>query len=384
MNNDTWQIPNPQTIIADLNAVDNLNSEGVVEYNSIFPVRNGETLKGALAPYRLPSSVGGSYFHNNHAQQNANAFFQLSNQTWFWVQLENIIASSCELFDYSGLPTEIDKYMLEYLLRNNGVCGLVLKNNLWFVVPVENENNRHDYNSNNQYTTVFNLGYIRQDWTIKNEFFDDVTIEHNKNFFIIRNNLYMTNVWILINRYLNDLENVLQRIENNTLTMAPKALGLNTGQTGEKSLWEKQMNDFLTSSRNFMSLDVNTDSLENITKQRPVAQPFVEVQYNDKTMNLMEVFKFHLERIKELLGVKTLTMGGKKERVLTSEIEASGSMSEMNLMHMLNIRNNDLALFNKVTKHNVKVSRAKWLNDTNQQVQNQLSKGERSLENGPS
>ena len=378
---ETWKIPNPQTTKADLNAVDNLNSEGVVEYNAIFPVKNGETLKGAYAPYRLPSGVGGSYYNNEQAKQNANAFFQLSNQTWFWVQLENIISSSCELFDYDGLPFEIDKYMIEYLLRNNGVCGLVKKEGLWFVVPVENENNRHDYNSNNQYTTEFNLGYVRSDWTIKNEFFDDVKIEHNKNFFIIRNNLYMTNVWILINRYLNDLENVLQRIENNTLTMAPKALGLNTGQTGEKALWETQMNAFLTSSKNFMALDVNTDNLENISKNRPVSQPFVEVQYDDKTMNLMEVFKFHLERIKELLGVKTLSMGGKKERVLTSEIEASGSMSEMNLMHMLNIRNTDLAIFNKKTKHNVHVRKASWLN-TSAYIQNETSKGERSIEDG--
>ena len=98
-------------------------------------------------------------------------------------------------------------------------------------------------------------------------------------------------------------------------------------------------------------------------------------------MNLMEVFKFHLERIKELLGVKTLSMGGKKERVLTSEIEASGSMSEMNLMHMLNIRNTDFAVFNKRTNHNVHVKKAKWLNDENV-VQNQISKGERSINDG--
>ena len=370
MSADVWNIPDPTTTLQDLNYIDNLNSEGKVEYDTIFPVRDGETLKGALAPYRLPSSVGGSYYQNEQARQNANAFFQLSNQTWFWVQLENIISSSCELFDYEGLPAEIDKYMLEYLLRNNGVCGLVEKNGLWFAVPVENENNRKDYNSNNQYSTYFNLGYVRTDWSIKNEFFSDVKIEQNKNFFILRNNLYMTNVWILINRYLNDLENVLQRIENNTLTMAPKAFGLNSGLPGEKRLWEKQMNDFLMSSRNFMALDINTDNLENVTKQRPVSQPFVEVQYDDKTMNLMEVFKFHLERIKELLGVKTLSMGGKKERVLTSEVEASGSMSEMNLMHMLNIRNTDLKVFNKVTNHNVIVKKAQWLNQDLTKVQN--------------
>ena len=371
MTADVWNIPDPTTTTHDLNYIDNLNSDGKVEYDTIYPVRKGETLKGGLAPFRLPSSVGGgSYYQNEQARQNANAFFQLSNQTWFWVQLENIIAASCELFDYENLPSEIDKYMLEYLLRNNGVCGLVKKNNLWFVVPVENENNRKDYNSNNQYSTYFNLGYVRTDWTIKNEFFSDVKIEQNKNFFIIRNNLYMTNVWILINRYLNDLENVLQRIENNTLTMAPKAFGLNSGLPGEKSLWEKQMNDFLMSSKNFMALDINTDNLENVTKQRPVSQPFVEVQYDDKTMNLMEVFKFHLERIKELLGVKTLSMGGKKERVLTSEVEASGSMSEMNLMHMLNIRNTDLQIFNKATQHNVVVKKAQWLNQELTKVQN--------------
>ena len=380
MPNDIWNIPDPESTIRDLNYIDNLNSQGSVEYQTIFPVKEGQTLQGGLSPYKLPQSAGGgSYFQNNQAKQNANAFFLLSNQTWFWVQLENIIASSCELFDYTGLPAELDKYMIEYLLRNNGVCGLIKKDNLWFATPVDFANSKRDYNEKNNYSTLFNLGYIKSDWKVPGEFFQDVTIKYGENFFIIRNNLYMTNVWLLINRYLNDLENVLQRIENNTLTMAPKAIGLNSGQTGEKRNIEQVMNKFLTGSENYKMMDINVDKLENITKSRPVSQPFIEVQYNDKTMNLMEVFKFHLERIKELLGIKTLSFGGKKERVLTSEIEASGSMSTINLQHMLNIRNTDFALFNKKTKYHVTIKKASFIDDDEKIIQNETSKGDDSI-----
>ncbi len=366
---------------ADLNDIDNQNGSGSVAYDTQIPQnKDGKYMTGALNPLKLPNKN----YNNGKNNQVWNAgeyssIVGLNSNRYFFIILQQLIQASIELLDYKNLPDDLDKYKIEYLLKNNGVCGIINIANRYYVVPVIYDNM---YNNKDNFSkkdgenniSMFNMGYkpstvkVMPGSTFSNLFKNKKFIV-DEDIFLIRNNLYMTNTFINISRWIVDIENCWFHIEKNIKVSSPKAI-LFTGNnldSDELAAWEQQAN----SDDTYFQMKLNEDYLEAILN-RGIKTPFLPISFDDKTERLIENLKFMWEKIKETLGFDTMSLGGKKERVITGEMDASNSMASYNLQHIIELRNNDLKTLNKVFSLNIIVEKKEITTELDNVKDNQL------------
>lgn len=338
-------IENPTS--KDLSDIANLNGNGFVNFDgippnaSIYPNQEGVGfLKGALSPARLHGDV-----YTNHERRLDTSMYDDNFEDggfklfWFWLQFEKLFSAACELVEYKNLP--FSKYILEYPLRYNGIVGIIkIKNGAWKVLNVTIPQEDIDYNFAElpKYVQV-----AERDSNY--DMLKNIKFEVNKNIVVVRNNLFQNNDYIQCRRYLWDLEKILFYFEKNNAVSLPKAMMISDLNKSDKLT--EQWRNFVKGSQTLDFMWVNSDLL-NVLRSNGFRNPWIPMQFEDKTRQLVENFNFIFERLKELFGFDTMNLNGKKERVTTQEVNVSNSMASYNLKHLINIRNEDLKAMKQV------------------------------------
>ena len=351
----------------DLSDLMDINGRSSVEFDTIVPNKDGDYLKRGAQPYHLSGDV-----YLNHEKRVSNSDYETDHrdgglvQYWFWFQFQNYLASSCELLKYEGAP--FDTYQLEYVLKYNGIAGIIKIDGEYEIINIVLNQNP-------------NINYARLPQKVKIMEGDDLfpllknkTLINGENIALVRNNLFQTNFYIMVRRYLWDLEKLLFYFEKNNAVSLPKAILM--GDLNQADAIKKNWNNFLNSSETFNLWWSNNDML-NILRANGYKEPWMPINFEDKTRQLIENFQFVNEKIKEIFGFDTMNLNGKKERVLDQELNISNSLASYNLEHFLQIRNHDLKVFNQLFNHNVRVSRNEIstpLQKANEQTEN--SKGQ--------
>jgi hypothetical protein len=75
----------------------------------------------------------------------------------------------------------------------------------------------------------------------------------------------------------------------------------------------------------------------------------------ERAKDLIQIYSFHKENFKESIGAGVNIVNGKKERMITDEIETQQSISDEILYHHLNIRKLDLEVLNEGLGTNISI-----------------------------
>jgi len=405
MKNIGLKIPKTTNSAQDLNDASKLNANAkfLTKYN-IPPIRDGTLIKGAngvvniykqeysneenqsglatnteMLLNSLKSNNSNSYIPNQtYNRQEIGSQFIWAKNNWitFWYTYNLIVQQAIELFKYNNLPTGLDKYKIETILNNNGIVGILpVSKDLFIPVTVFNafedkqEKNKealehYRYFSGARPSFVKIIG----DFPLiikpiiqakKNNFLVD------KDIFVIRNDLYQHSSLILIARYLQDWLQILNQIELNINKALPKALYISDNNANlNESLLKQTLNNFATNSDTFQPIILEQSLLDKMVSMG-IKAPYIPMQFEDVTVMLKGLNDYFENKIKEIMGHKTLRVSDKQQRLVTQEIETASTLSDFNLEHKINIRNLDFEILNKVHNLNIKVEKNKIDNEEN-------------------
>jgi len=392
------KVPRTKNNGKDLNDSSKLNANASfsTKYN-IPPVRNGTLIKGAngvIKIYKqeysneenqsglaqntenLLNSLKGNHsnsylFNQTDNRQKITTQFTWAKNNWitFWNTYNLILQQGIELFKYENLPTGLDKYKIETILNNNGLVGILNIDNLYIAVTVFNSYNEKTLQEKEamEHYKFFsaarpNFVKIIGDFpeiirpiikTKKNKFLVD------KDIFVIRNDLYQHSTLILVARYLQDWLDILNQIELNINKALPKALYItNSAANLQESALKQTLNNFAESSDSFQPIILEQSLLDKMTSLG-LRTPYIPIQFTDVTTMLKTLNDYFENKIKEIMGHKTLRVSDKQQRLVTQEIETASTLSDFNLEHKINIRNLDFEVLNKVKNLKIKVSKNK-------------------------
>ena len=405
MKNIGLKIPKTTNSAQDLNDASKLNANAkfLTKYN-IPPIRDGTLIKGAngvvniykqeysneenqsglatnteMLLNSLKSNNSNSYIPNQaYNRQEIGSQFIWAKNNWitFWYTYNLIVQQAIELFKYNNLPIGLDKYKIETILNNNGIVGILpVSKDLFIPVTVFNafedkqEKNKealehYRYFSGARPSFVKIIG----DFPLiikpiiqakKNNFLVD------KDIFVIRNDLYQHSSLILIARYLQDWLQILNQIELNINKALPKALYISDNNANlNESLLKQTLNNFATNSDTFQPIILEQSLLDKMVSMG-IKAPYIPMQFEDVTVMLKGLNDYFENKIKEIMGHKTLRVSDKQQRLVTQEIETASTLSDFNLEHKINIRNLDFEILNKVHNLNIKVEKNKIDNEEN-------------------
>ena len=397
MKNIGLKIPKTTNSAKDLNDASKLNANAKfsTKYN-IPPIKDGTLIKGAngvvniykqeysneenqsglatnteILLNSLKSNTTNSYLSNQtYNRQEISSQFIWAKNNWitFWYSYNLIVQQAIELLKYDNLPTGLDKYKLETILNNNGIVGILpVKEDLFIPVTVFNafedkqEKNKEAL-EHYRYFSGARPSYVKiiGDFPLiikpiikakKNNFLVD------RDIFVIRNDLYQHSSLILIARYLQDWLQILNQIELNINKALPKALYISDNNANlNESILKQTLNNFATNSDTFQPIILEQSLLDKMVSMG-IKAPYIPIQFEDVTVMLKGLNDYFENKIKEIMGHKTLRVSDKQQRLVTQEIETASTLSDFNLEHKINIRNLDLEILNKSHNLNIKVSK---------------------------
>jgi len=409
MKNIGLKIPKTSNNPKDLNDASKLNANAKfsTKYN-IPPIRNGTLIKGANGVVNIYQQEYSNEENQKGLATNTemllnslksnNSSYSLTNQSansselstqfiwaknnWitFWYSYNLIVQQAIELLKYNDLPTGLDKYKIETILNNNGIVGILpVKEDLFIPVTVFNafedkqEKNKEAL-EHYRYFSGARPDYVKiiGDFPLiiksiikakKNKFLVD------KDIFVIRNDLYQHSSLILIARYLQDWLQVLNQIELNINKALPKALYISDNNANlNESLLKQTLNNFASNSETFQPIILEQSLLDKMVSMG-IKAPYIPIKFEDVTVMLKSLNDYFENKIKEIMGHKTLRVSDKQQRLVTQEIETASTLADFNLEHKINIRNLDLEILNKTHNLNIKVE--KNIIDTENNLTNQ-------------
>jgi len=408
----------PSSTSKDLNDVSKLNATASVKTKyQIPPIKNGSLIKGANGVINIykqeysndqtqkglaentfrvfnssKSSNTRGYMSNQAMNKKIDFQFSWARNNWitFWYQYNMYIQQAIELLKYKNLPKGLDKYKLETILNNNGLVGIINVDDLFIAVTVfnsleENKSKEKEARDHYRYFNGARPNYVKiiGDYpTIlkpiikakKNKFLVD------KDIFVIRNDLYCHSSLILIGRYLQDWLIILNQFEQNITKALPKALFVSDSNANlNESILKQTLNNFANNTDSFQPIILDQSLLDKMVSMG-LKTPYIPIQFQDATVMLKGLNDYFVNKIKEILGHKTLQVSDKQQRLLTGEIESASTLSDFNLEHKVNLRNIDLEVFNEAFNLKVKVEKNKvnpeeGLTETNQETKKLKIKG---------
>jgi len=411
MKNIGLKVPTTKNVARDLNDSSKLNANASFSTKqNIPPVQNGTLIKGANGviniykqEYSNEEIQGGIAQNTEHLlnslksgnnrgyltnqafnSKELNTQFSWAKNNWitFWYTYNLIIQNGIELFKYDGLPKGLDKYKIETILNNNGLVGIIKVDDLYIACTVFNSyedkvQKQKEAMEHYRYFSGARPSYVKiiGDFPLvlkpiikakKNKFLVDVDI------FVIRNDLYQHSTLIQIARYLQDWLEILNQMEININKALPKALYISDSNANLQSSALKQtLNNFANSADSFQPIILEQSLLDKMVSMG-MKTPYIPLQFQDVTMMLKSLNDYFENKIKEIMGHKTLAVSDKQQRLVTQEIETSTTLSDFNLEHKVNLRNLDFKVLNEKHNLNIKVSKNKIQEDKN----NNLDKGQ--------
>lgn len=317
----------------DLNTIDKMNSTGSADRAVITPVmENGKitwkTLKGALSDYT--SSL---------APYDELQFIE-GVKTGMYSFLT-------EQYDYEGLPEGLDKYRVEQKVIEDGIVYIVEDGGIYYAV-------RATVNTWNIYKEPVSI--------IVNEPLSKLNGRKyivGKTAFMIRDNIKRVSKFTLAYRYIRQMEKTLFQLEKNLLSSAPKGLidtrlgDIEWGEEFQPSL-KNSMEVIINSQDTFYAIKIPKGSSTNLA-DLPQQDIFIPIELTDRTDSLIKNFTFLKEQLKELLGADLNSILGKKERMITTEVNNQQELSTKTELHGFKIREIDWNTFNEVTGNNVRI-----------------------------
>jgi len=394
----------PPSTKKDLNDVSKLNATASVntKYN-IPPIKNGSLIKGANGIINIYKqeysndqtqegiaqntnnffsgvkrvSRGSQVFNHSYNTQKVDFQFSWARNNWitFWYQYNLYIQQTIELLKYNNLPKGLDKYKLETILNNNGIVGILNVDDLFIAVTVfnsleEGNDKEKEAKEHYRYFSGARPNYVKVIGDFPSIIKPIIKAKNNnflvdKDIFIIRNDLYCHSSLILIGRYLQDWLEILNQFEQNITKALPKGLFITDSNSNlDESLLKSTLNQFANNTDSFQPIILDQSLLDKMVSMG-LKTPYIPVQFDDVTIMLKGLNDYFENKIKEILGHKTLQVSDKQQRLLTQEIETASTLSDFNLEHKVNLRNLDLEVFNKEFGLNVKVEKNKIDNESN-------------------
>ncbi len=309
----------------DLNRVDYLNGSSQID-------KDGNTvltgLKGALGKY------GGK--------------FSFKTEMYFiWSKKRQIYKYLVEQFEYKNLPKGLTKYRIEH---KNIMNGSVLIYKLG-----------EEYYALNYKTLKFNIydeprkvKIVETRSVLNGKVID---LQNDKNAVIYRDNQEMVSTLNDVYRYLHSMEKVLFQMEKNITASAPKGIinlkDMNLAfeeneDNPEKQALERIINSqdtfYVLKSKALINKDINNDNEEPI---------FIPLQLEDRIDSLIKQYSFLKEEVKEMIGSRMNILNGKRERLITGEINSQNDLPNSATQHAYNIRMIDLEKINKLFGLNI-------------------------------
>jgi len=388
----------PSSTTKDLNDVSKLNATASVKSKyQIPPIKNGSLIKGAngviniykqeysndqnqkgLAEntFRVFNSAQSTRSRGSLTNQDTNKKqldfqFSWARNNWitFWYQYNMFIQQTIELLKYKNLPKGLDKYKLETILNNNGLVGIINVDDLFIAVTVfnsleENKNKEKEARDHYRYFSGARPNFVKIIGDYPSILKPIIKAKNNKflvdkDIFVIRNDLYCHSSLILIGRYLQDWLIILNQFEQNITKALPKALFVSDSNANlNESILKQTLNNFANNTDSFQPIILDQSLLDKMVSMG-LKTPYIPIQFQDATMMLKGLNDYFVNKIKEILGHKTLQVSDKQQRLLTGEIESASTLSDFNLEHKVNLRNIDLEVFNEAFNLKVKVEKNK-------------------------
>jgi len=388
----------PSSTTKDLNDVSKLNATASVKSKyQIPPIKNGSLIKGAngviniykqeysndqnqkgLAEntFRVFNSAQSTRSRGSLTNQDTNKKqldfqFSWARNNWitFWYQYNMFIQQTIELLKYKNLPKGLDKYKLETILNNNGLVGIINVDDLFIAVTVfnsleENKNKEKEARDHYRYFSGARPNFVKIIGDYPTILKPIIKAKNNKflvdkDIFVIRNDLYCHSSLILIGRYLQDWLIILNQFEQNITKALPKALFVSDSNANlNESILKQTLNNFANNTDSFQPIILDQSLLDKMVSMG-LKTPYIPIQFQDATIMLKGLNDYFVNKIKEILGHKTLQVSDKQQRLLTGEIESASTLSDFNLEHKVNLRNIDLEVFNEAFNLKVKVEKNK-------------------------
>lgn len=326
----------------DLNLIDGINGKATLDYKEYVPLE----LKGAFAE-----------FNGNYSNGEFNSWLQ-NRLLYIQLKKEEIINLICEMWDYKNLPENFDKYNLETFLCENGSVAF-FKNGTDLIFTPYSIEERDIFNNPIKIKTL-----------TPNDKVNNKILTSGK-FEILKNNRNDASVFILTIRYLNGMEKTIYELEKNITASAPKGIIINNGQvitSGENTNKSDSMNSIVNGQDTFYEMNISDISQSGSILADDRNQLFVPIELRDRTDELIKNYSFYKEMLKEEFGFGVNILNGKKERLITDETENQQELSDMNRVHMFEIRKLGIEKINKKFGTNIIIEdkeskRAKDLED---------------------
>lgn len=283
-----------QVTARDLNLIDKMNGTGQVSKKGMQPVNEfGQTLKGALNKYQSNLNIN-------------------KEQQWIKSTIDMFYTYQTEMFNYTNLPVELDKYRLEYKTLTNGSSAIVKINGKLYACNYTAK----EFNMYAEPTII----QINEPKSLLHQKIYDV---YEGEAVLFKNNYVMSSTFTQVYRELEDLEKVLYKIEQNTMCAGKKYLMNATkgsiAVSPDNTPLSNSLNEFLLSQ----NMAGEWHGAEGFTSKE---NAFFEIENVDNIDNLIRVYTFLKENIKEKLGGE-INIHQKKERVITDEVENQQGLS---------------------------------------------------------
>lgn len=290
---------NTEVTEKDLTIIDSMNGQGNVSSKGLPPTNDlGESLKGALNQYQVNSILN-------------------KEKQWIKITLDALDAYQTEMFEYDGLPVELNKYRLESKVLKNGSAAIIKLSGKLYAC-------NYSTLEFNMYDDPTKIKVVEPKSVLDGVEFDI----QKEQVVIFKNNYVMTSTYVRIYRYIKQLEKVLYQLEKNTMAAGKKLIfnmskgkiGISPDNTPYSNSLEQIINGQNTAFEWNGDLGFGDKEL-----------PFWEIIIEDRTDLLIRQFTFFKELIKENLGGE-INIHQKKERVITDEVEnQQGLANNINL-----------------------------------------------------
>jgi len=259
--------------------------------------------------------------------------------------------------------------LMIYLLPYNGLVGIINVDDLFIAVTVfnsleENKNKEKEARDHYRYFSGARPNFVKIIGDYPTILKPIIKAKNNKflvdkDIFVIRNDLYCHSSLILIGRYLQDWLIILNQFEQNITKALPKALFVSDSNANlNESILKQTLNNFANNTDSFQPIILDQSLLDKMVSMG-LKTPYIPIQFQDATIMLKGLNDYFVNKIKEILGHKTLQVSDKQQRLLTGEIESASTLSDFNLEHKVNLRNIDLEVFNEAFNLKVKVEKNK-------------------------
>lgn len=297
----------------DLNLVQQLNAVSSVNFKGMNPTKDNKNFVNALSPNKLPFmgeiNIDQNYTYPNNFKQNVQSFEQYM---WFLV---NRVTTN--MFQYEGLPKEIDLIGYERKLVQNGSVYIVkYKDKFLAVNGVGIEWDIYDN------PTAIKIVEPRS--TANNK------ILKEGNFVEIKANSQRLSINMLYSWIIEKLSATFHRLGIETFSTLPKfvMLGGFFDLNDDLQTSAENQEQFLKGSHMISQYVFDLDSASHGTA--PIKeQAFVDLTTEDRRGQTNANYEYLFNQLKDCLGITQNGGFSEKERTTTDHVESAQGINEI-------------------------------------------------------